>query len=112
MWLAFAQSFPSGEEFIFTGPRRSHLYRHRGSEKKDADSDGTRPAVEWREDTGAESCSCSAVPPLAVRAMAAGCTARSGKLYRARSRLYRNQILQENMRLNSYLVRKEIESSR
>ena len=29
------------------------------------------------------------------------CTARSGKLYRARSRLYRGQILQENMRLKA-----------
>ena len=33
-----------------------------------------------------------------------GCIARSGKLDKARSRLYRRQILQENMRLNSYLV--------
>ena len=29
------------------------------------------------------------------------CTARSGKLYRARSRLYRSQILQVNMRLKA-----------
>ena len=29
------------------------------------------------------------------------CTARSGKLYRARSRLYRSEFLQENMRLEA-----------
>ena len=32
-----------------------------------------------------------------------------GKLREARSRLYRSRILQVNTRLNSYLVRKEIE---
>ena len=35
----------------------------------------------------------------------------SGKLDRARSRLYRSQILQENIRWNSYLFEKKIEKA-
>ena len=38
---------------------------------------------------------------LMLVALAAACIARSGKLDRARSRLYRGQILQENMRLKA-----------
>ena len=37
------------------------------------------------------------------------CTRRAGKLYKARSRLYRSQILQVNTRWNSYLFEKKIE---
>ena len=42
-------------------------------------------------------------PPVAQKATTAGtcCIARSGKLDRARSRLYRSEILQENMRLKA-----------
>ena len=41
------------------------------------------------------------LPALFKSLQKLGCTARSGKLYRARSRLYRSQILQVNMRLKA-----------